>query len=84
VARFMSDRDALATYTDGCRSVYSPIRRLPSELLPEIFDMCAPAIQNYNDPSNPPEMDSLSKPYLLRLAQVSNIYIAISFTRRDG
>ncbi|KAJ7314298.1 hypothetical protein DFH08DRAFT_1042055 [Mycena albidolilacea] len=78
VARLMPDRDALATYTDGCRSVYSPIRRLPSELLPEIFDMCAPAIQNYNDPNDPPEMDRLSKPHLLRLAQVCSLWHGIS------
>ncbi|KAJ7926201.1 hypothetical protein B0H13DRAFT_1470188, partial [Mycena leptocephala] len=33
----LSDRTKLQTYVDGCRSTVSPIRRLPPEILCEIF-----------------------------------------------
>ncbi|KAJ7434827.1 hypothetical protein B0H11DRAFT_2116223, partial [Mycena galericulata] len=36
-----ADRAALDAYHNDCSSLLSPIRRLPSELLVEIFDLCA-------------------------------------------
>ncbi|KAJ6535802.1 hypothetical protein DFH09DRAFT_931658, partial [Mycena vulgaris] len=42
LARVRSERASLESYTDGCRSLFSPVRRLPTELLADIFDMCAP------------------------------------------
>ncbi|KAJ6537848.1 hypothetical protein B0H19DRAFT_913580, partial [Mycena capillaripes] len=42
LAEIISERDALAFCAEGCRSLFSPIRRLPTELLTEIFGMCAP------------------------------------------
>ncbi|KAJ7288936.1 hypothetical protein C8J57DRAFT_1495198 [Mycena rebaudengoi] len=56
--KMVSDRATFHAYTEGCRSVLSPIRRLPAELLVEIF---ATAL----------EMRRLSKHNLLRLSQVS-------------
>ncbi|KAJ7831409.1 hypothetical protein B0H14DRAFT_2277533, partial [Mycena olivaceomarginata] len=40
--RLASERRTLASYADGCRGVFSPVRRLPAELLAEIFSMCFP------------------------------------------
>ncbi|KAJ7146922.1 hypothetical protein C8R44DRAFT_552905, partial [Mycena epipterygia] len=37
-----SERATLESYANGCRSVLSPVRRLPAELLVDIFDICAP------------------------------------------
>ncbi|KAJ6592854.1 hypothetical protein B0H19DRAFT_1245668 [Mycena capillaripes] len=46
----VSQRDSLAANVDGCRSLFSPVRWLPSELLVEIFDMCTPAsIEDVSD-----------------------------------
>jgi hypothetical protein len=39
--RLSSERRTLAFYTDGCRSALFPIRRVPVEVLVEIFDLCA-------------------------------------------
>ncbi|KAJ6577635.1 hypothetical protein B0H19DRAFT_891060, partial [Mycena capillaripes] len=36
----VSERTALAAHFEACQSVFSPIRRLPVELLAEIFEMC--------------------------------------------
>ncbi|KAF8178871.1 hypothetical protein K438DRAFT_1457434, partial [Mycena galopus ATCC 62051] len=38
----VSDRAMLADYADGCQSLFTPVRRLPPELLVEIFEACAP------------------------------------------
>lgn len=65
-----ADRDSLASYADSCRSALAPIRRLPTELLAEIFDMCEPSA-DYKE-SHSGEMDRLSKRYLLQLSQVNN------------
>ncbi|KAJ6551161.1 hypothetical protein B0H19DRAFT_893855, partial [Mycena capillaripes] len=34
------ERAALASHFEACRGVFSPIRRLPTELLVQIFEMC--------------------------------------------
>ncbi|KAJ7445292.1 hypothetical protein FB451DRAFT_1055675 [Mycena latifolia] len=36
-----SERAALQDYSDRCRSVFAPVRRLPTEILGEIFSLCA-------------------------------------------
>ncbi|KAK6985073.1 hypothetical protein R3P38DRAFT_3102782 [Favolaschia claudopus] len=41
--RLLSERAALQSYTDSCRSVFSPICRLPSEVLSLVFDHCFPS-----------------------------------------
>ncbi|KAJ7026858.1 hypothetical protein C8F04DRAFT_1123940 [Mycena alexandri] len=68
----VSDRSILATHLDECKSVSSPVRRLPSELLVEIFDMCAPpnASKTLASDTVADEEDRLNARYLLRLSQV--------------
>ncbi|KAJ7673709.1 hypothetical protein DFH06DRAFT_1467181 [Mycena polygramma] len=80
--RLVRERAALATYADRCRSVFSPIRRLPTELLAEIFAMCSPAycseladeydLWEANTPKQ--ELDRLSNHSLLQLSQVSALW----------
>ncbi|KAJ7671244.1 hypothetical protein DFH06DRAFT_937982, partial [Mycena polygramma] len=40
VSRLTSERAAISSHLDACRSVFSPIRRLPAELLTEIVEVC--------------------------------------------
>ncbi|KAJ7098220.1 hypothetical protein C8R44DRAFT_356621 [Mycena epipterygia] len=40
--RMVGDRAILQLHADGCLSVYAPIRRLPNEILLNIFDLCCP------------------------------------------
>ncbi|KAJ7166010.1 hypothetical protein C8R46DRAFT_1219782 [Mycena filopes] len=72
MANLLSERASLAWYSDGCRSVASPVRRLPTELLAEIFDMCAPPDQDVisETTTHAEEVERVSKKYLLQLAQV--------------
>ncbi|KAJ7146976.1 hypothetical protein C8R44DRAFT_973518 [Mycena epipterygia] len=67
-----SDREKLQSYAHGCRSVFSPVRRLPPELLIEIFEMCAPPGVHYISETTTPieELERLAKKYLLQLSQV--------------
>ncbi|KAJ7511157.1 hypothetical protein B0H11DRAFT_867379 [Mycena galericulata] len=37
-----AERATLIAYADGCRSLFSPIRRVPPEILLEIFELCSP------------------------------------------
>ncbi|KAJ7443401.1 hypothetical protein B0H11DRAFT_2344997 [Mycena galericulata] len=70
------DRANLATYAEGCRSVLSPIRRLPTELLALIFGMCCP-IDKYRLSSQitvVQELDRIANKHLLQLSQVSSIW----------
>ncbi|KAJ7467487.1 hypothetical protein FB451DRAFT_1258691 [Mycena latifolia] len=69
-----SEREALQDYSDGCRSVFAPVRRLPTEILGEIFSLCAPepmplfTFWTHQIPRN--NMDRVAQSHLLRLAQV--------------
>ncbi|KAJ7195944.1 hypothetical protein GGX14DRAFT_325807, partial [Mycena pura] len=38
--RLVREHATLTAYVDGCRSLFSPIRRLPPELLVAVFEMC--------------------------------------------
>ncbi|KAK7058200.1 hypothetical protein R3P38DRAFT_1196083 [Favolaschia claudopus] len=72
LSRLTSERSMLASYTDFCRSVLSPVQRLPNELLANIFDLCFP--ENlyviFNEISADDEVDQLARRYLLQLGQV--------------
>ncbi|KAJ7739574.1 hypothetical protein B0H16DRAFT_1324889, partial [Mycena metata] len=37
LADMLADREELREYLDGCRSLFSPLRRLPAEVLCQIF-----------------------------------------------
>ncbi|KAJ7018560.1 hypothetical protein C8F04DRAFT_381817 [Mycena alexandri] len=80
LTRMREDRSILQYHANGCASVSAPIRRLPDEMLLEIFHLCSP-LQHptyYDDWREYYEDDPLSKVqratpryrYLLQLAQV--------------
>ncbi|KAJ7189085.1 hypothetical protein C8R46DRAFT_1056566 [Mycena filopes] len=62
LAALKLDQHTLESYTSGCRSVYSPVRRLPTEVLVEIFDL------SEHTPGE--EMERITKLHLIRLSQV--------------
>ncbi|KAJ7177306.1 hypothetical protein C8R43DRAFT_1118309 [Mycena crocata] len=68
-----SERSALEVFVNGCRSIFAPVRRLPQELMVEIFDLCAPpSARGFSDTDTPAqEMDRLAQQHLLELSQVS-------------
>ncbi|KAJ7646059.1 hypothetical protein DFH06DRAFT_1476634 [Mycena polygramma] len=72
LAILISDRNELESYSDGCRSAFSPIRRLPTEVLAEIFGMCYPPGEGVIAETVTPveEVDRVAKKYLLQISQV--------------
>ncbi|KAJ7615226.1 hypothetical protein DFH06DRAFT_1239900 [Mycena polygramma] len=73
--RIVSERAELLDHTVGCRSLFSPIRRLPTEIITEIFALCSPGHVPFFDPMEevPDDMfDRSSQSHLLRLSQVSS------------
>lgn len=72
LAELKSDLASLESYTNGCRSMFSPLRRLPNELLVEIFDLCSPpGADLISDTTTPEEEeDRVARNYLLQLSQV--------------
>ncbi|KAJ7496414.1 hypothetical protein FB451DRAFT_1207743 [Mycena latifolia] len=70
--RLVADREVLASYVDSCRSVFSPVRHLPTELLVEVFTMCSPQRAHEISETDTPadEEDRISKKHLLQLSQV--------------
>jgi hypothetical protein len=79
--RLSSERRTLASYTDGCQSALSPIRRVPVEVLVEIFDLCLPegTYQLSEDTTPEEEVDRLSGRHLLQLAQASSEVFPLFF-----
>ncbi|KAJ6481893.1 hypothetical protein C8R45DRAFT_1100296 [Mycena sanguinolenta] len=83
LARVKSDRSLLKSYSNGCRTVFSPIRRLPTELLIEVFDLCCPPGQHILSSSTSKteeleEHDRIAKSYLLQLSQVCSRWHGIA------
>ncbi|KAJ6592869.1 hypothetical protein B0H19DRAFT_1245679 [Mycena capillaripes] len=77
LARLRSDRASLASYSDGCRSVFSPARRLATELLAEIFDLLyADSISD--TVTQTMETNRIAKKYLLQLSQVCSRWYAVA------
>ncbi|KAJ7434051.1 hypothetical protein B0H11DRAFT_2296485 [Mycena galericulata] len=70
--RLNTERATLESYTNGCRSVRSVLRRFPIELLGEIFDICAPpgAKEISQATTCKEEVERLAKKYLLQISQV--------------
>ncbi|KAJ7737769.1 hypothetical protein DFH07DRAFT_1064682 [Mycena maculata] len=68
--RRSAERRALKQYVDGCRGVFSPIRRLPPEILCEIFAMVDQGNWHGRSATIGDEMYSLKKVHLLRLSRV--------------
>ncbi|KAJ7088220.1 hypothetical protein C8R43DRAFT_1244806 [Mycena crocata] len=70
-------RALLHEYNAGCCSVFSPIRRLPTEILIEIFALCAPEVVEYyrwghSSHSVSTNLERAAQSHLLRLSQVSS------------
>ncbi|KAJ7230863.1 hypothetical protein B0H12DRAFT_1328413 [Mycena haematopus] len=80
LARVKSDRALLQWYSDGCRSVFAPIRHLPTELLIEIFDLCFPSEEHVvsGSTSATKEENRVAKSYLLRLSRVCSHWHGIA------
>ncbi|KAJ7189075.1 hypothetical protein C8R46DRAFT_34590 [Mycena filopes] len=77
--KILSERATLAWYSDGCRSVVAPVRRLPNELLAEIFDMCAPEGQEVVSATTPnQEVKRVTKRYLLQFAEVCSHWHSVA------
>ncbi|KAJ6505827.1 hypothetical protein C8R47DRAFT_1315994 [Mycena vitilis] len=73
--RMTSERAELLDYTAGCRSLFSPIRRLPTEIITEIFALCSPGQVSFFDPMEETPGDMFgrsSQSHLLRLSQASS------------
>ncbi len=73
--RLILERDTLASYADGCRSAFAPIRRMPTEILADIFNMCSPVeIYGLADDTTPQEeILRLSHRHHLRFSQVGDL-----------
>ncbi|KAJ7025508.1 hypothetical protein C8F04DRAFT_1128229 [Mycena alexandri] len=67
-------RAVLQDYSDRCASVFAPVRRLPPEILKEIFALCAPAPPKFFEghPSFAAEIKPgrIAQAHLLCLSQV--------------
>ncbi|KAJ7611969.1 hypothetical protein DFH06DRAFT_1243798 [Mycena polygramma] len=73
IRRVKSERSSLLRYIDRCHSVSSPIRRLPAEILAEIFAFCSPKPGSFYHPEKSIPSDGaerLAQTHLLRLSQV--------------
>ncbi|KAJ6501218.1 hypothetical protein C8R47DRAFT_1211476 [Mycena vitilis] len=81
--KLISERCTLAEYADRCRTVLSPIRRVPTELWATIFDMCSPFAtdgnDNLSDETTPEaEVDRVSQWHLLQLSQLIMLELKVS------
>ncbi|KAJ7617649.1 hypothetical protein DFH06DRAFT_1483478 [Mycena polygramma] len=73
LGRLISERDRLTEYSAAYHSLFSPVRRLPTEILVEIFTLCSPPPVSFSDVRRraPPDaLDRTAQSHLLRLAQV--------------
>ncbi|KAJ7624228.1 hypothetical protein DFH06DRAFT_1445861 [Mycena polygramma] len=81
LAHLRSDRESLQAYSNGCRNIFSIIRRFPTELLGEIFDLLN-ADNNIAAAAHRTK-EMIAKTELLQASQVcSRWYGVIMGTRR--
>ncbi|KAF8178981.1 hypothetical protein K438DRAFT_1843331 [Mycena galopus ATCC 62051] len=80
MSRLTSERHILVSYADECRSAFSPIRRLPVELLAKVFQLCWPDERSGLTCGEAEilQCDSLAMRHLLQLAQVSSFWYCIA------
>ncbi|KAF8212574.1 hypothetical protein K438DRAFT_1565648, partial [Mycena galopus ATCC 62051] len=77
IRRLISERDALQRYSDECRSIFAPVRRLPPEILVEIFTLCSSTPTLYCDghrsiPND--KADPVGQPHLMHLLRVCSAW----------
>ncbi|KAJ7026878.1 hypothetical protein C8F04DRAFT_1123986, partial [Mycena alexandri] len=79
LAGLKSDRSSIEFYRDGCKNVFAPVRRLPTELLVEIFDLCAPpgADEISESTTMVEEMDRIGKRHLFQISKVCSRWYRI-------
>ncbi|KAJ6537867.1 hypothetical protein B0H19DRAFT_374793 [Mycena capillaripes] len=84
--RITSERSVLQRYIERYRSLVSPIRRLPPELLAEIFGLCSPDRITFHElttlattifPEGSDALDRISRSHLLRLAGVCSSWYQV-------
>ncbi|KAJ7138096.1 hypothetical protein C8R44DRAFT_766819 [Mycena epipterygia] len=63
----LADRMKLQKYADGCRGVFAPVRRLPPEIMCEIFASLPPS-SRIDDSAK--QLDNLAKSDLLQISKV--------------
>ncbi|KAJ6493170.1 hypothetical protein C8R45DRAFT_989063 [Mycena sanguinolenta] len=71
--KLVSERAVLTEYVNSCQSLFAPVRRLPPELLVEIFDACTPRsaldlLFGANTPAE--ELNRINVRHVLQLSQV--------------
>ncbi|KAJ7841585.1 hypothetical protein B0H14DRAFT_3869117 [Mycena olivaceomarginata] len=73
--RLSSERDALQRYSDDCRSFFAPVRRLPPEILAEIFvlDFTLGSYMCCDDTQHMP-LEFGRGPHLMQLLQVCSTW----------
>ncbi|KAF8177806.1 hypothetical protein K438DRAFT_1605879, partial [Mycena galopus ATCC 62051] len=79
--RLVAERDALQRYCDESRSVAAPVRRLPPEILAEIFTLCSSTSILYCDGTQiiPATylVDPVGQPHLMPLLRVCSTWYTI-------
>ncbi|KAJ7603296.1 hypothetical protein DFH06DRAFT_1069433 [Mycena polygramma] len=73
LGRLISERDALKEYSAAHQSFFSPVRRLPPEILAKIFAHCSPPSVSFSDVHEyapPRALGRTAQSHLLRLSGV--------------
>ncbi|KAJ6596136.1 hypothetical protein DFH09DRAFT_879442, partial [Mycena vulgaris] len=70
LAETISERLAFQAYADGCRSLFSPVRRVPPELLVEVFALLRPSFSSKNNEDKQIAIDRLRNVGVLTVAEV--------------
>ncbi|KAJ7936191.1 hypothetical protein B0H13DRAFT_2303911 [Mycena leptocephala] len=73
IAKLYDISAALNTYAERCRSLFSPIRRVPPEILLEILELLSPAREKFSDTSSVPASGSAYRASIHHLLQFSQV-----------
>ncbi|KAF7345505.1 F-box domain-containing protein [Mycena venus] len=70
LARTRAECNRLSQYSAICSSALSPVRRLPAEILIQVFLLCVPVARDFNSKDYAAEINRLNHHDLLQLAHV--------------
>ncbi|KAJ7838407.1 hypothetical protein B0H13DRAFT_2367476 [Mycena leptocephala] len=73
IAKLYDISAALNIYAERCRSLFSPIRRVPPEILLEILELLSPAREKFSDTSSVPASGSAYRASIHHLLQFSQV-----------
>ncbi|KAJ6493320.1 hypothetical protein C8R45DRAFT_1212700 [Mycena sanguinolenta] len=76
IERLVAERDALKQYCDQCSSVLAPVKRLPIEILVEIFTLCSSTPRLFCDWTQDVS-DPVDQPHPMNLLQVCSSWYEI-------